>query len=327
VTALTRNPTCWVVTTGDAGTRNQVIGLAEAVGLPFVEKIIGLGAPWGWFPGNLLPTPLRWLDPSKDQLQPPWPDLLITAGRRSTGPSIAIRKASRGKTVTVHIQNPQAPLDAFDLIVAMPHDDITGPNVIVSDTAMHRVSPAMIEEGRRRWKEAFDQVPKPLTAVILGGPNKHYDFTLDIADALIHDLRKLHETTGCGIVITPSRRTPEPVKVRLADAFSGAPWCWIWDESGDNPYFGMMALADSFIVTADSVSMISEAVSTGKPVSAVKLAGVARRHDAFIAGLVEKGIIRIFDGAPPSVQSRSLPNATEEAAERIKSLLATRGIL
>ena len=89
----------------------------------------------------------------------------------------------------------------------------------------------------------------------------------------------------------------------------------------------MMALADSFIVTADSVSMISEAISTGKPVSAVKLSGVARRHDAFIAGLVEKGIIRFFDGTPPSVQSRSLPNATEEAGERIKSLLATRGIL
>ncbi|MFM8701929.1 MAG: mitochondrial fission ELM1 family protein [Hyphomicrobiales bacterium] len=309
------------------GTRNQVIGLAEALGVPFVEKIIGLGAPWGWFPGNLLPSPLRRLDPAKDQLVPPWPDVLITSGRRSTGPSIAIREASGGKTVTVHIQNPQTPLAAFDLIVAMPHDDISGPNVIVSDMAMHRVSPAMIEEGRRNWKETFDHLPKPLTAVILGGPNKHHNFTLDIADDLISYLVRLNQTTGCGLVITPSRRTPELVKARLAEAFSGTSWCWTWDESGDNPYFGMMALADSFVVTADSVSMISEAVSTRKPVSVVKLAGVAPRHDAFVAGLIEKGTISIFDGMPIPFQSSHLPNATEEAAGRLKSLLAERGIL
>lgn len=275
----------------------------------------------------MLPTPLRWLDPTKDQLAPPWPDLLITAGRRSTGPSIAIRKASGGKTVTVHIQNPQAPLDAFDLVVAMPQDAITGPNVIVGDTAIHRVSPAMLEDGRRRWTEAFARMPKPLTAVILGGPNKHYRFTFDIADALIHELRTLHAMTGCGLVITPSRRTPKSIKARFADAFSGVSWCWIWNETGENPYFGMMALADCFIVTADSVSMISEAVSTGKPVAVVKLAGVARRHDAFVSGLVEKGIIRIFDGTPPVAQSQNMPNATKEASERIKALLASRGLL
>jgi hypothetical protein len=35
--------------------------------------------------------------------------------------------------------------------------------------------------------------------------------------------------------------------------------------AADNPYFGYLALADAFIVTADSVSMLAEACATGKP--------------------------------------------------------------
>ena len=90
---------CWVLTTGETGMRSQVIGLAEATGLPFHEKQIRLRAPWSWLPGHLCPFALSGLDRAHDRLDPPWPRILISCGRRSTAASIAVRRASRGHTL------------------------------------------------------------------------------------------------------------------------------------------------------------------------------------------------------------------------------------
>ena len=88
--------------------------------------------PWRWLPGAmaLAVFAVLGLDPAYDRPSPPWPDLLITCGRRTAAISIAIRRASEGRCATVHIQDPQTRLSAFDLVVAMDHDAIAGPNVI-----------------------------------------------------------------------------------------------------------------------------------------------------------------------------------------------------
>src|SRR6056297_1543837 len=125
-----RLPTVWALTTGEAGMRSQVLGLCDRMGLAFTEKCIGLRAPWRWLPGHLCPCPLRGLAAEGDALAPPWPDLLISCGRRSTAAAIAIRRASGGRTLTVHLQNPRTPPDHFDLVIAHPHDGIAGANVI-----------------------------------------------------------------------------------------------------------------------------------------------------------------------------------------------------
>ena len=72
----------------------------------------------------------------------------------------------------------------------------------------------------------------------------------------------------------------------------------VWDGQGDNPYFGYLALADVIIVTCDSVSMISEACSTGKPVYLVALEGDSARFRKFHEALLQAGVIRRFEKRP-----------------------------
>ena len=43
-----------------------------------------------------------------------YPDLLITTGKRMAGISIGIRRRSRGRTKTIHIQDPKLPARFFD---------------------------------------------------------------------------------------------------------------------------------------------------------------------------------------------------------------------
>jgi mitochondrial fission protein ELM1 len=70
----------------------------------------------------------------------------------------------------------------------------------------------------------------------------------------------------------------------------------VWDFSGDNPYFGILALADLIIVTQDSVSMISEASATAAPVMFAALPGFWRRQTLFLKPLMDEDRIRPFDG-------------------------------
>ena len=66
--------------------------------------------------------------------------------------------------------------------------------------------------------------------------------------------------------------------------------------TGDNPYFGMLALADLIVVTQDSVSMISEAAATTAPVLVAELPGRSRRQGLFLKMMRDEGRVRMFDG-------------------------------
>jgi mitochondrial fission protein ELM1 len=319
--------TLWAVTTGEAGMRSQGLGLAEAIaaerpGTLLIEKEIGLARPWSFLPAHLCPRPLRHLDPAKDQLTPPWPDLLIACGRRSIAAALAVKKASRGATRIVYIQNPQAAAKGFDLVFPMTHDGLTGPNVIATDTALHRVTPEKLADGAREWSEPFSSLPRPLLGVILGGRNKHYRFTRDIGERLLTQLDQLHAATGAGVAITASRRTEGEIRMLIKAFQLTRPWLYVWNDSGKNPYFGIMALSDALLVTGDSVSMVSEALATGKPVGVVRLEGQGRRHELFLATLEARGAISRFDGSWPQPAATAIPNATLLARDAVLNLFS-----
>ncbi len=98
-----------------------------------------------------------------------------------------------------------------------------------------------------------------------------------------------------GVVVTPSRRTDPAVTALIREAlapFGG----WVWDFAGENPYFGMLALADLIVVTQDSVSMISEASATSAPVLFASLPGSSRRQGIFLKTMMNEDRIRPFTG-------------------------------
>lgn len=159
--------------------------------------------------------------------------------------------------------------------------------------------------------------------VILGGSNRTYRFTKEIAERLITLLDQLHHTTGAQFYMAASRRTDNEA-LHVFDRFSKtASHIRFWKGEGENPYLGILALSDALIVTEDSVSMISEALSTGKPVATFPLAGVSARHGLFIDNLMKRGAITRFDGTFPKPASAQIPNATTLAAQAVRQLLAS----
>lgn len=317
------SPTVWALLLPEAGFRSQVLGLAEAIGGNLVEKNIDLRLPWSMLPSNLCPFPFWGLDATLDQLNPPWPDVVIGCGRRTIPIALEIKRRSAGKTAAIYIQNPKASTPAFDLVVSMKHDDQSGPNVMTVDTAIHRVTRAKLSAAADEWKARIGIHPRPLIGVILGGRNRSFRFTDAVLNRAIANLTSLAKDNGASFIITPSRRTDLHVVERFKEFAQAMPNVTLWDGTGDNPYFGMLALCDGLIVTEDSVSMVSEAIASGKPVATIPLEGHAPRHIAFIENLLEKGAITRFNGTFPLASPITLPDYTQLAAERVKRLLAS----
>ena len=291
-------PPCWVLSDGKAGTENQCIGLAEALGIQFLVHRLVRRAVTDWLPALFwAPTGTLALRAAgrAPGLKPPWPRLLIAAGRPSVGPAMAIRRAAQGATFAVQLQDPRVAPRHFDLVIPPAHDGLVGPNVLPTLGALHRITSDKLATAADRWQGRYAALPHPRIAVLIGGASKHHRMSIDTAKRIGTQLRALCLSSGASLMITTSRRTDPACHQALAQALVGQPVDF-WDGTGDNPYAGMLASADGIVVTADSVTMASEAASTGKPVFVADLVGGSPKFDRFHDTLRQRGISREFDG-------------------------------
>lgn len=315
--------TCWAVTDGSAGMENQCVGLAEAMGLTPVVKRVRLRGPWRQLTPFLRIGSRFAPDPAGDPIAPPWPDLLIGCGRQSTAVSFAVRRASRGRTFTVHIQDPQVAPHLFDLVVVPRHDRLRGPNVVVTRGSLHRLTAGRLAESAARHAARLDALPRPRVAVLVGGSNAVYSLTPTIMGDVAEALARVARESGAGLMVTPSRRTGTDNEAILRARFAPCA-AEVWDGTGENPYFAYLALADVVVVTCDSVNMVSEACSTGKPVYVIELDGGSPKFRGFLDGLYADGLARPFAGALDPWRYAPLDETAEVAAE-VRRRMAARG--
>ena len=283
-----KNMTCWVVTEGIAGTENQCIGVAEALGVEPNVKQIKLREPWKSLSPYLGFETWWSFDPL---LYSPWPDLLIAGGRKSIAVSRYIKKMSLGQTFTVQLQDPRIKPHHFDLVAVPAHDPLRGKNVIVTTATPNRITDEKLRRAHTQFKNKLGALPSPRVAVLIGGNSKTHKMTEETVNQLIAQLNAL----DAGLMITVSRRTPEHFREKLKAALQGEN-IYFWDGNGDNPYFGFLAHADYILATNDSASMLSEAATTGKPVYSIPLQGGSEKFNALYSALKNRGALREFEG-------------------------------
>lgn len=301
---------CWVVSEGMAGTENQCIAVAEALGVSHDVKRIKLRQPWKSLSPHLGFEQACSFSPA---LNAPWPDLVIASGRKAIAASRYIKRASGGKTFTVQIQDPRIAPKHFDLVVVPHHDPTRGDNVIVTDGAPNRITDSKLEDAKQSFPQ-FTALTSPRIAVLIGGASKAYT----MSEAVTRKLAKQLSLLDGSLMITPSRRTGAANEAILRDSLPNA---YIYDGNSDNPYFGMLATADFILVTADSASMISDACTTGKPVYMIDLEGGHPRIDKLHKHLQDLGALRMFEGNLESYSYEPLRDANKIAdaiRERIK---------
>lgn len=284
-------PLVWVVSEGMAGTENQCLGVAEALGVTPVVKRISLNQPWKFLsPYVGCETHATF---AGDPLEAPWPDIVIASGRKSIA-AVRFIKKKNPATFVVQIQDPRIRSSAFDLIAVPEHDPTRGKNVLVTTASPNRMTAQKLAAAKEEFRSTFESLPSPRVAALIGGNSKSHRLTVDQTHDICERLMGLVKNKF-GLMITTSRRTGEDNE-RIIKTQLMADTSYIWDGKSPNPYFGMLAWADYIIVTSDSVSMMSEAATTGKPVYVVPIKGGSRRLNRCLDVLLNKGFARFFDG-------------------------------
>ena len=204
-----------------------------------------------------------------DPLAPPWPDLVIGASRRAAPLARWIKKRSGGRSRLVHLLHAQAPLHYFDLVVTTPQYRLPErSNVLHNLLPLNAAQPEVLESSGAQWRRRLEHLPRPWIAVLVGGNSSSYRLDPSTARQLGQFTSRTARETGGSLLISSSPRTPPDAADALLAAVQGPAYVYRWQPTNrdENAYLAYLALADHFIVTADSASMLAEACSTGRPV-------------------------------------------------------------
>lgn len=266
-------PTVWVLSDEKPGHTTQSRGLANSLGWPYAEK--NLQFNWrGELPNSMVKDSITSLKASSASIAgPPWPDLLIATGRRTAPIADWIRQRSLGRTWTVQMGRIGTSLeDHFDVGVAPEYAGLyPDPRRLETVMPLTRVCQESLDEAGERWHEELGSDKGPCVALLVGGTNVEHEFSAGCARELGEAVKTMVDTIGGSVLVSTSRRTSNSVaEVLLSALGSSCSHAYVWQrdkEDSDNPYMGYLALADAFVVTGDSASMLAEACTTGKPVA------------------------------------------------------------
>lgn len=310
----------WAVSDGRAGIETQVRGLAEAVArrrpAEITVKRLTYRAGLDRLPWRLLAAPRLALT-AESGIAPPWPDIWIAAGRATLAFSTRLRRWSRGRTFVVQTQDPRGDLRAFDLVMPPTHDEVTADNVLSILGSPNRLSDEGLAQALARFRDRIDPLPHPRVALIVGGKSRTHDLPDALARTLADDIGRAVAAAGGSLLVSFTRRTPAGARAILTERLSRLPG-WIWDDTGDNPYFAFLAAADIVLVTEDSTNLACEAATAGKPLYALPIAGGGPKFDRLHRDLRQWGAERPFTGVLEPWTYPALDETNRAATELLR---------
>mgnify|MGYP001317039552 CR=1 FL=1 len=275
-----------LLTQGMHGMVSQTEGLAKALKLNFKHQKIKLKPFWNLIPPKFTPI-------SENLLTEKFvcdSKIVISCGRKSVIPSIAIKKRLGNEIFNIHIQDPKVSFKHFDLIISPDHDGTKGDNVLTTRGSIHYLTKKEITDNLNYLE--LDKGKKQIVAFIIGGPNKYYSYSDEQIHFMFNKIKNLFTPDKFKIVVIPSYRTPEEVIKKAYNTFSVNHL--VIKKIDKQAYLSSLAMADYVIVTCDSTSMISEAAVTGKPVymAMMKPKKSIKRFKNFFTQFKDLGIAR-----------------------------------
>ena len=310
-----------LLTQGMHGMVSQVEGLAKALGLSYKHQKIELKSFWNLIPPKISPI-------SENLVKNKFVcdcKIIISFGRKSVIPSIALKKRLGNQIFNIHIQDPKVSFEHFDLIVSPEHDRLKGENIINTTGAIHYLTKKEINDNSKYLGIEKDK-RKELVAFIIGGPNKYYNYSEKQIHELFNKVKTLFTPDKFKIIVIPSYRTPENILKIAFNTFSINHH--VVKNIDKKAYLSALAISNYIVVTCDSTSMISEAAMTGKPVyiAMMKSFKPTGRFKKFYSQLKDLGITRELEDRVESWSYNSL-NEVNRIAPIVKAKMKKHGII
>ncbi|MFC3695131.1 mitochondrial fission ELM1 family protein [Chenggangzhangella methanolivorans] len=263
-------PTVWLLTDDRPGNRSQAIGAARALGRPFEEKRLAFNEKAKRATPRLGATLETLDDVSQASIAPPWPDLVMGAGRRVAPIARYVKERSGGRAKVVLVGR-RAPGGFADLTIRCSYfrqaPDPTLLELSLPPTKIDAAALAAAATG----PDPLDGLPHPRAVALVGGPTGRHLFSDAFAGRMAQELAAAATAAGASLAMVTSRRTPPSA---IAEMRRNAPTADIreWRPGGGpDPVAALLAFADLLVVTGESESMLAEAAAAGKPLTIVPL--------------------------------------------------------
>jgi mitochondrial fission protein ELM1 len=301
-----------LLTQGMHGMISQVEGLAKALNLDYRHQTIKLKKFWNFIPPKLTPI-------SADILSEKFTcdaKVIISCGRKSVIPSIALKKKFSKNILNIHIQDPKVKLSNFDFIVAPEHDNLKGENVLTSKGAIHYLTNDDLDINESYLKSRINSQKKIVT-LIVGGPTKYYNYNDKVIDDIFLKIKQNFLNNNYQLIIVPSMRTPQNIIDKAKNYFNEDQIIIPYVDK--KAYLCSLKNADHIIVTCDSTSMISEAAITGKPIYVAQMPTTKsnKRFKNFFNLFTSLNIIKEL-GSPVENWTYGELNETSKIANQIR---------
>lgn len=278
----------WIVSEGSPGHVSQSIGLVEAMKKhvplqavqvfgcltargwqrPLIRSVMGRG-------GRALPS---WFLHRVAKIEvpsdAPAPDLIVSSGGRSVIPARCWARYFDVPYVFIGLRKPFPPNWFHTVITHVPAES-EELNAIAVELLPTPVSPSLIASK--------GVVEKGTWAMIVGGASRSRQFKDEDWSHIAAGMNALARRMNVRWLLSTSRRTGSKAERILKDqldplAVKDAIW---WSEEPRRELYRFMARSEWLFVTEDSITMVTEAVSTGKPVVALKPSSMKGQDGGF----------------------------------------------
>ncbi|OQX53331.1 MAG: hypothetical protein B5M48_03570 [Candidatus Omnitrophica bacterium 4484_213] len=250
-------------------------------------------------------------------------NIIISSGSSLIPPNIFLKQENFARNIAV-MSPPKFLRRFFDLIIAPLHDHLQGRNTLSILGTPNLITPQAVEVAAKEMRREL-ALKKDLIIGVFIGNGSYSRF-----QKLLTEIIRISKRLDAGLLLTTSRRTSRQIeklfKQRLAD-FSLCKLLVIANEENiDNAVAKILGLSNFVIISADSISMISEAASSGKPVIVVDAGKSEKKKKEFLRKLEEERIIDLV--SPDKLEQKIIEVCTEKRKviilndkERIKEIL------
>jgi len=251
----------WLLEGGKPGDTQQLLNIADRLSVPYLRRRLVPKTRWVTGKPPFLPSLYPFDRSASDPLSPPWPELILVSGRRPAMAALWVQKQSGGRTRLVILGRPKGFRRRFSLILAPPQALVPpAPDVLSLEAPLFLSAPSLGSDAAEGGLGAqLAGLPRPLTAVMLGGATRPYRFDEAVLADLLRCLQTLPQAGGGSFYFCGSRRTPEVVLDALEARQPLGSRLYRWREGDSaNPYGALRRGADAFVATSDSASMLME---------------------------------------------------------------------
>lgn len=257
---------------------------------------------------------------SYGKLMRTYAEFIVSCGSSLAPVNIFMSKENNAKNVVV--MNPAIPfsLNKFNFVIAPKHDKIKkGKNIITTTLAPNLVDNETLKDAAERLKISANITKNNVVGLLIGGDNPEFALTSELLKKILAETLKACGSNDAELLVTTSRRTSKIQESLLKETLKDDSRCKLLVIANENnpegTLAGILALSKVVAVSGESISMVSEAVSSGKKTIVFMLdkkkSGTKPKHERALESLACDGYISIArSGELISLVGRALKDSS-----------------